>query len=265
MIPYFEWQFIHFGPFTLHVWGFFTALGFLSAIMLSEWRYVHTARSAASPTRAERNLIWDVGAWIMAGALVGARLGHVFFYEWPYFAAHPIDIIKIWDGGMASYGGFIGAAIAFLICYKIYAFNVRRVADALMWAFPFGMIVGRIGCSFIHDHPGILTDSIFGVQYPGGARFDLGLLELVALIPLAIAFFALRTKQFRAPVFTIVVLLYYGVGRFLLDMLRATDVVGADARYFGLTPAQYGSFVLAAAGAGLMCRYARMRRAHAEH
>lgn len=49
---------------------------------------------------------------LLGGILIGARLGHVFFYEWPWFAAHPLDIIKIWEGGLASHGGTIGILIS---------------------------------------------------------------------------------------------------------------------------------------------------------
>lgn len=53
-------------------------------------------------------LLW----FLLAGILIGARLGHVFFYEWPKFAANPLDILKIWEGGLSSHGGTIGILIA---------------------------------------------------------------------------------------------------------------------------------------------------------
>ena len=51
----------------------------------------------------------------MVGTLVGARLGHVFFYEWDYYSQHPGDILKIWEGGLASHGGTIANIIALFL------------------------------------------------------------------------------------------------------------------------------------------------------
>lgn len=60
-------------------------------------------------------LLW----FLLAGILIGARLGHVLFYEWPKFAAHPLDIIKIWEGGLASHGGTLGILIAVFAYIKL--------------------------------------------------------------------------------------------------------------------------------------------------
>ncbi len=60
-------------------------------------------------------LLW----FLIAGILIGARLGHVFFYEWPRFSSHPIDILKVWEGGLASHGGTIGILIAVFAYLKV--------------------------------------------------------------------------------------------------------------------------------------------------
>lgn len=60
-------------------------------------------------------MIW----FVVAGTVIGARLGHVFFYEWPRYSQHPLDIIKIWEGGLASHGGTIGILLALFIYKKI--------------------------------------------------------------------------------------------------------------------------------------------------
>ena len=69
-------------------------------------------------------LLWTVGATI-----IGARLGHVFFYEWDYYSAHPDKIIAFWEGGLASHGGTIGIIIAVLLYSH---FTTRR---SPMWTF----------------------------------------------------------------------------------------------------------------------------------
>lgn len=250
MIPFIEWYDIPFGFFNIQVWGLFTVLGFLTGIFLTRWKLSLSSKKNSANT----DFIWDLGAWVVLGSLVSARLGHVFFYAWSYYSRHAGEILNIWQGGMSAYGGFIGAAIVFWIFVYAQKINFWSVADAILWAFPFGIMVGRMGCAFIHDHPGKLTNLSFGVQYPGGARFDTGLLEIFAILPLAIAFFILRKKEYKKPVFFCATVLYYGVIRFFLDFLRATDVVFADARYAGLTPAQYGSIVLVVVGLTVLAR-----------
>lgn len=54
-------------------------------------------------------------AYLVIGTVVGARLGHVFFYEWDYYSQHPGEILKVWNGGLASHGGTIGNIIAILL------------------------------------------------------------------------------------------------------------------------------------------------------
>jgi prolipoprotein diacylglyceryl transferase len=62
---------------------------------------------AGSQALADRLILY-----IMMGSIVGARLGHVFFYDWPRYSGHWIDIFKVWEGGLASHGGTIGAILA---------------------------------------------------------------------------------------------------------------------------------------------------------
>jgi phosphatidylglycerol:prolipoprotein diacylglycerol transferase len=76
----------------------------------------------------------------------------------------------------------------------------------------------------------------------------MALLEILALLPLALVFFFSRKKQKPQGWFTSVLFIYYGIMRFILDFFRATDIAGADARYFGLTPGQYSALVLIIVG-----------------
>ncbi len=57
-------------------------------------------------------------AYTILGTIIGARLGEVFFYDWDYFKDHLIDIFKVWEGGLASHGGFLGILIAISLFYK---------------------------------------------------------------------------------------------------------------------------------------------------
>lgn len=67
--------------------------------------------------------------WVAAGTVVGARLGHVFFYQWDYYSQHPIEILFTWEGGLASHGGAIGVIIAVIM------FSIFTTKRSPLWTF----------------------------------------------------------------------------------------------------------------------------------
>jgi phosphatidylglycerol:prolipoprotein diacylglycerol transferase len=114
--------------------------------------------------------------------------------------------------------------------------------------------VARIGCFLVHDHPGRLTDFPLGVRFAGGARHDLGLYEAIVLFAIAGLLWSLWARRRLEGRLLGLLAILYGCARFLLDLLRASDVAYPDARYAGLTPAQYGSMLLVAWGAWRLAR-----------
>jgi phosphatidylglycerol:prolipoprotein diacylglycerol transferase len=179
--------------------------------------------------------------------MIFGRLFYVVEHMNIYFSA-PLDILKIWRGGMSIYGGFIGAVIAGLVYLKKNKLDFWQYADASIFGLPLGLFIGRLGCFFIHDHPGIKTNFFLGVAYPDGARHDLGLYDSLAGLIIFLIFLILRRKEWRLGFYVAFFAAAYGTIRFFLDFLRAADIVGTDPRYFGLTLAQYLSMALFAAG-----------------
>jgi phosphatidylglycerol:prolipoprotein diacylglycerol transferase len=105
-------------------------------------------------------------------------------------------------------------------------------------------MVARLGCFSVHDHPGVLTSFPLAVQFPGGARHDLGLYDAIVLAAISVVLYAVdRRGLLRGRLLALLATLY-GTCRFLLDFLRARDLAYSDARYFGLTPAQYAAIAL---------------------
>jgi len=195
----------------------------------------------------------------------GFVFGHVLdvlLYAPERLAQDPWALARLWDG-LSSFGGFCGAIIGMLIWRSRYKTPVQPYADNVIALFPVGWVFGRAGCSTAHDHPGLLSDSWLAVRYPGGARFDLGLLELLLTIPLALAFLWLARKPRPWGFFASIACVVYAPLRFALDFLREHedvpgDVHGAiDPRYFYLTPAQWECFALLAFGLVLLIRVLR--------
>lgn len=112
--------------------------------------------------------------WVAAGTVIGARLGHVFFYEWDYYSMHPSKILAIWEGGLASHGGTIGIMIAVIL------FSIITTRRNPLWTFdrlviPIALVgamirFGNLMNSEIYGHPTTLPwGFIFvrGNEYPG--------------------------------------------------------------------------------------------------
>ena len=243
MIPYFEWKTISIGPLTIQVWGMWVALGMLLAL------YIVDRRAKRLHLKSEQLL--DMSLWMLISGVLFSRLFEVLFYEPTFYFSHLFEIVKIWHGGLSSFGGFFGAALAFFIFAKrkkITTVELYKIGDILSFAALYGWMVGRIGCFMIHDHLGAHSSCPLAMQTLDGPRLEMALLEILGLLPLAILLYFNRKKERPQGWFTGVAFMYYGVVRFLLDFFRATDIVGADARYLGLTPGHYSAIVLFACG-----------------
>lgn len=235
MIPYVLAIQFQLGPITIYVWGLFVALG----LAVGFWQLTHEARARGFAGEA----MLDQGFWMIVAALIGARLFHVFFYE----PAPTLAALLSLHSGFSSIGGIVGAVLLGLVFLRRLPDTARRLeaADAFLAAFPIGMAIGRVGCFLVHDHIGVLSNSFLAVQFPGGSRFDLGLLEALAMFLLSGALFVLRDRlRVHKGAVTVIVAFSYSVVRFFLDMLRARDGAFPDARFLGLTPAQYGMIVV---------------------
>lgn len=250
MIPWIEYQSISVWFLKLNVWGIFVSLGFLAGMVVAYFEL--------KKKKLEMNRVYDLAFWIILSALIGGRLLYIVEHLNVYFAA-PLDIFKLWHGGMSVYGGFLGAILASVLYLKKYKLNFWQYADAVIFGLPLGLFIGRLGCFFIHDHPGIKTNFFLGVAYPDGVRHDLGLYDSLLGLAVFLIFLFLRRRERSAGFYVAIFAACYGLARFFLDFLRVQDLVGADPRYFGLTLAQYLSVILFAGGVYLFYRLKHRR------
>lgn len=103
---------------------------------------------------------------VMFGTIIGARLGHVFFYGWEYYSQHPGDIIKIWEGGLASHGAVIGNLTALYIWSKMVSKKPLIWAlDRTVIAVALGGALVRLGNFFNSEIVGIETTKPWGVEF----------------------------------------------------------------------------------------------------
>jgi phosphatidylglycerol:prolipoprotein diacylglycerol transferase len=244
MFPFVAWKTFALGPLTLQVWGLFAAIGIVTAVL---W-----ATREAKRKGMDAGMIETLAFWTIVAAFIGARIGHVLFYEPGYYFAHPSEILRVWKGGFSSFGGFFGAAAVAAWRIRKLGLPFWKTADIAVPATALGLGCGRIGCFLIHDHPGTLAHGAgkwFAVAYPDGPRYDLGLLLGLFDFLMFGALLLLMRKPHRDGWTLVFFLLVYAPVRFTLDFLRAVDV-----RYAGLTPGQYGSIFLFILGLFMMRR-----------
>lgn len=249
MIPYFQYNAIMIGPVTIQVWGTMVALGIIAATLLM--------RHLAKKYFLSFELLLDMSVWVLVTAFLFARVFHVVFYSLDYYLAHPFDMLKFWEGGASSLGGFFGAALAiWLFCKKrkITWQQFLPYADVAAVSLWLGWGIGRIGCFLIHDHPGTLSSFVTAVNFPSGARHDLGLYEsllgFVLFTVFMLLFKRLAKKQWGLT--AAISSICYAVVRFFLDFLRASSETGGDVRYAYLTPAQWGMIIVVIALTSLL-------------
>jgi phosphatidylglycerol:prolipoprotein diacylglycerol transferase len=245
MIPYFNGHLFNIGPQPIYMFGVLVALG----VILGDRIVVKEGGKRG----LEEQDVKFLNVRIVFGGFIMAHLVSVIFYFPERIKENPLVLIYIWSG-LSSFGGFLGAAIAFLYYTRKEKIAPLLYADAVGLGLAVGWIFGRTGCFTAHDHPGRHTDFFLAVRYPDGPRHDLGLDELLFTLLITAALFLYARKP-RVPGRVIgLFATTYAPVRFGLDFLRATDVALPDQRYAGLTPAQWACIVCLAVGLWLLTR-----------
>ena len=139
-------------------YGLFFAIGFLIGYQIEDKIFKHD--------KAPEGWVDKIFIYTIIATVIGARLGHCLFYGWDYYSQHPIEILKIWEGGLASHGGAIGIIIAILIYSKkvthknpLWAFDRLVIPTALVGAL---IRMGNLMNHEIYGHP---------THLPWGFRF----------------------------------------------------------------------------------------------
>ena len=245
LIPYWAPKVYYLGPIPIDPWATLACVAFIVGLEVARARGL---RHGQEPRDVVDAVVVIVGSGFVVGHLV-----HVLAYN-PHLIDEEgwITLLKVW-GGLSSYGGFLGAVIGSILYYKV----IRKLpyftyADNIMFAFPFAWVFARAGCGVVHDHIGRPSDFFLAVDFPGGPRHDLGVYESLWTLVIAVTFWLLDKKPRKAGFYFGVWAVMYAPIRFLFDFLRNTDLDGADVRWFGLTPAQYGSIAMFLGGVAVI-------------
>ena len=138
------------GPLTIHYYGLIIACGLMLAVFYCSRR--------ASQFGVKEDTLLDGVLWVTPFAIICARIYYVAF-SWKSYADDPISALYIWEGGIAIYGGVIGAALGIIVFCKIKKLKVSTVLDLVSLGFLIGQSMGRWGNFFNREAFGAETDT----------------------------------------------------------------------------------------------------------
>ena len=225
------------GPVAIHWYGLMYVLAFAMFIALGRVR-IKQPHIAAQGWKKED--LDDMLFYGMLGVVIGGRMGEVLFYRPGYFFANPIEILKVWHGGMSFHGGFLGVLIAMAVWARKSGRNLLDVYDFIAPLVPLGYAAGRLGNFINAELPGrVVSDQTLpwamlwpDTNYPlwpnpvflQGLRHPSPLYQLLidGLLVFAILWLYARKERPRLAVGATYTLLY-GCARFFTEYFRTPD------------------------------------------
>ena len=209
----------------IHSYGILAAAGFLSALLTWLWMGRHESRPPGFAT--------DLGFWLMASGIVGSRIAYVVA-NGSYYLESPLEIVRIDQGGLIFYGGFLLACAALVIFARRHRVPVWHMADFAIPALAIGHALGRMGCFLngcCYGRPA--GDAFCGIAYPpicepgklfpGVPLYPVQLIESACLLVLwLVLVWAYPRRRKDGAVFALYLVLYPPI-RFALEYLRGDE------------------------------------------
>ena len=268
------WTDLGLDPVALDI-GFFElrwySLAYLAGIFIGYWYMLRLLRQPGAPMA--RRHADDLVFYAALGIILGGRLGYVLFYNLEYYLQNPVDILKLWDGGMSFHGGVIGTTVGILYLSWKEKLPWLRIHDYVACCVPFGLGFGRLANFVNAELWGATTDVPWAVRFPevingmavlGPPRHPSQLYEalLEGLVLFAILWWMFWKTQARYEPGKLVgaFLFFYGLFRFLVEFVREPDQQLVEfAQATGLQMGQWLSMPMILGGLYLMLTAKRRR------
>ncbi|MDQ3197263.1 MAG: prolipoprotein diacylglyceryl transferase [Burkholderiales bacterium] len=222
--PRFDPVAIHLGPVQIHWYGLMYLLAFTFVLVLGRYRIRTQPWTGWSKRELDDAMFYGV-----LGTILGGRIGYILFYKFSDYLHAPLDVFKIWQGGMSFHGGLLGV----LIAMALFARHTRKrwlaVTDFIAPLVPLGLGAGRIGNFINGELWGRVTDVPWGMVFQFAAagpapRHPSQLYEFFLeglLLFVILWMFSKKPRPLGAV--SAVFLICYGVFRFLVEYTRAPD------------------------------------------
>ncbi len=227
--PQFDPVALQIGPVAVHWYGLTYLVAFALFVLLARWRLAHPdVARLGSAWRAQT--IDDLLFYGVLGVILGGRLGYCLFYKPVYYAAHPLEVLFVWQGGMSFHGGMLGVIAAMALFARRMQLPWLVVTDFIAPCVPTGLAAGRVGNFINGELWGRLADPtlpwamVFPQSGQAVARHPSQIYQLLleGLLLFALLWWYARKSR---PVGAVsgAFLLGYGVFRFVAEYFREPD------------------------------------------
>ena len=248
------------GSLQLRWYGLMYLAGFGLGWMLGRWRASRPGSGWTGPD------VDDLLTCVMIGIILGGRIGYVLFYDLPVYINDPMEIMRIWNGGMSFHGGLLGVLGAFWYFARTRGRTFLEVSDFIAPLIPQGLFFGRLGNFINGELWGKVSDVPWAIVFPGAGALPRhpsqlyeAALEGLALF-IMVWVFSLKPRKIGAV--SGLFALGYAVFRFAVEFVRVPDVQLGYLAFGWLTMGQLLCVPLMLAGLWLMCRKAPVLAPH---
>ena len=267
-------------PVALHIWKFdlrWYSLAYLAGIFIGYWYLLKLTKKPGSPM--SRKHADDLVFYAALGIILGGRLGYVLFYNLGDYLRHPIEILRLWDGGMSFHGGVIGTSLGIFYLAHKEKLNWLRLHDYVACCVPFGLFFGRLANFVNQELWGAHTTVSWAIRFMeptgrminGKAEMFLGDprhpsqlyeagLEGIVLFATLWWMFWKTDARYQPGKLVGAFLFFYGIFRFGLEFIREPDQQLVQfAQMTGLHMGQWLSLPMILGGLYLMLAAKRRR------
>ncbi len=262
------WTDLHLSPVALDL-GIFElrwySLAYLAGIFIGYWYVLKLLKEPGAPMA--RRHADDLVFYAALGIILGGRIGYVLFYNLAYYLQHPIDILKLWDGGMSFHGGVIGTTLGILYLARKEKLPWLRIHDYVACCVPIGLLFGRLANFVNHELWGAPSNVAWAVRFPeltstgdtilGPPRhptqlYEAGLEGLVLFAILWVMFWK-TDARYQPGRLVGAFIFFYGCFRFAVEFVREPDAqLAGFAASTGLHMGQWLSLPMIVGGVYLM-------------
>jgi len=218
---------VQIGPVTIRYYG----VMYVVAIAVGFWLLAREVRRKKIPLSSESLL--DLVLWTIPIAIIAARLYYVAF-QWDYYGRNLVDIVKIWQGGLAIHGGVLGGILAVFLFSRYKKVPFWALTDAMVPSLILGQAIGRIGNLMNGDAYGVPTtlpwgirfpaDSPAGMAYPGMATHPSMIYEMILNLMAFAYLWAIRKRGYKDGFSTAMYFILYAVIRSIVTLTRGDDL-----------------------------------------
>ncbi len=224
------WKDLGIGPVAFEIGSFpirWYSLSYLVMIMLGYWYLTKLIKVPGSPLSQQH--AEDLILYITLGVIFGGRLGYILFYK-PDILANPLDIFKVWQGGMSLHGGTLGVLFALWLFQRKNGLNYLRICDYIAVCVPFGTFLVRMANFSNGELWGRATDVSWGMVFPQGGDvvrhpsqlYEAGLEGLLMAAILWPLFWRTGVRYMPGFLFGLAAMIY-GFSRFIVEFFREPD------------------------------------------